>query len=250
MSEQKGENATNDDSTSGMPDEVVPGRSLPTQPDDHEQEVVETREGFFNVRGTGDTSGYHGLVRTVAMPGGSQPPYGGWFDEVAEALHSGLADLGLPDAVEKVVVHRGEITFFIRRERWLETAQLLRDAEALRFEFCSGVSGVHFPHETGRELHAVYHLLSMTHNRRIRVEVVCPDGDPHVPSVVSVYPTNDWHEREAYDFFGIVFDGHPDPRRILMPEDYVGHPQRRDFPIGGEPVIFTRDEAANPGWWE
>ncbi len=75
------------------------------------------------------------------------------------------------------------------------------------------------------------------------------DGLPHIESVVDLFPTAEFQEREVYDFFGIVFDGHPDPRRILMPEDYVGHPQRRDFPIGGEPVIFTRDEVTNPGWW-
>jgi NADH-quinone oxidoreductase subunit C len=72
---------------------------------------------------------------------------------------------------------------------------------------------------------------------------------PHIASVTDLFPTAEFQEREVYDFFGIVFDGHPDPRRILMPEDYAGHPQRRDFPIGGEPVIFTRDEVTYPGWW-
>jgi NADH-quinone oxidoreductase subunit C len=78
------------------------------------------------------------------------------------------------------------------------------------------------------------------------------DGQPLpvVPSVVDLFPTADFQEREVYDFFGIVFEGHPDLRRILMPEDYVGWPQRRDFPVGGEPVIFTRDEVTNPGWWQ
>lgn len=73
---------------------------------------------------------------------------------------------------------------------------------------------------------------------------------PVVPSVVDLFPTADFQEREVYDFFGIYFEGHPDLRRILMPEDYVGWPQRRDFPVGGEPVIFTRDEVSNPGWWQ
>ncbi|HNA44733.1 MAG TPA: NADH-quinone oxidoreductase subunit C [Solirubrobacterales bacterium] len=78
------------------------------------------------------------------------------------------------------------------------------------------------------------------------------DGEtlPVVPSVVELFPTADFQEREVHDFFGIVFEGHPDLRRILMPEDYVGWPQRRDFPVGGEPVIFTRDEVTNPGWWQ
>ena len=72
---------------------------------------------------------------------------------------------------------------------------------------------------------------------------------PEIDSCVTLFPTAEFQEREAYDFFGIVFRGHPDLRRMFMPEDYEGHPQRRDFPIGGEPVIFTRDEPADPGWW-
>ncbi|MFT4010203.1 MAG: NADH-quinone oxidoreductase subunit C [Nocardioidaceae bacterium] len=197
-------------------------------------EVVGTRTGMFGVHGSGDTSGYAGLTRTVAMPGGTPPPYGGWFDEV----HGALAAIAPEGAIEKVVVHRGEITFFIRREHVTEVAQGLRDDPALRFELLSGVSGVHYPDETGRELHAVYHLLSMTHNRRIRLEVVAPDSDPHIPSVTGIYPTADWHERETFDFFGIVFDGHPALTRILMPDDWPGHPQRKDYPLGGIPVEY------------
>ncbi len=230
-----------DESTTGMPEDATPGgpdAALPTDTSALAHEVVDTRQGSFGVHDAGDTTGYGGLVRTVAMPVATEPPYGGWFDEVDEALRNGLAELGLEDAIEKVVVHRGEITFFIRRSRLLETAGLLRDAAPLRFELCSGVNGVHYPNDAGRELHAVYHLLSMTHNRRIRLEVVCPDADPHIPSVVSVYPTNDWHEREAFDFFGIVFDGHPSLTRIQMPDDWPGHPQRKDYPLGGIPVEY------------
>lgn len=200
-----------------------------------ELEVVEVREGSFGVSGTGDTSGFGGLRRPVVMPGASKPPFGGWFDEVAERLAGGE---GLADAIEKVVVDRGEITFFIRRELLAQTAQHLRDDAGLRFELLSGVSGVHYPGDEGRELHAVLHLLSMTHNRRIRLEVTCPDEDPHVPSVVGVYPTADWHERETWDMFGIVFDGHPHLTRILMPDDWPGHPQRKDYPLGGIDVEF------------
>jgi NADH-quinone oxidoreductase subunit C len=202
------------------------------------REVIGEREGMFGVSGTGDTSGYGGLRRPVELPGSTPPPYGGWMDDVAGALARVTRDGGLQDAVEKVVVHRGEITFFIRREHLVEVAKLLRDTEDLRFEFCSGVNGVHYPGDAGRELHAVYHLLSMTHNRRIRLEVTCPDSDPHIPSVVATYPTNDWHERETFDFFGIVFDGHPALTRIQMPDDWPGHPQRKDYPLGGIPVEY------------
>ena len=205
---------------------------------DNTDEVVARRQGMFGVRGSGDTSGYGGLRRAVEMPGATQPPFGGWMDDVATALAEATRSAGIEAAVEKVVVHRGEITFFVRREDLTAMARLLRDSENLRFELCSGVSGVHYPDDTGRELHAVYHLLSMTHNRRVRLEVSAPDADPHIPSIVSVYPTNDWHERETYDMFGIVFDDHPALTRILMPDDWPGHPQRKDYPLGGIPVEY------------
>ncbi len=216
----------------------APENTLPVGPDELAPEVIDVRRGMFGVHGSGDTSGYGGVLRPVTMPGGSQRPYGGWFDDVADGLESALGSAGVPDAIEKVVVHRGEITFFVRRGDLLAVAEQLRNDPALRFEFCPGVSGVHYPHDEGRELHAVYHLLSMTHNRRIRLEVTCPDADPHVPSVVSVYPTNDWHERETYDFFGIIFDGHPALTRIEMPDDWPGHPQRKDYPLGGIPTEY------------
>jgi NADH-quinone oxidoreductase subunit C len=201
-------------------------------------EPVAVRTGMFGVRGTGDTSGYGGLVRTVEMPGATQAPFGGWFDDVATAIHERGVAAGLEQPFQHVVVHRGEITFHVRREDIAVLVTLLRDDEALRFEFCSGVSGVHYPEEAGRELHVVYHLLSMTHNRRIRVELTCPDADPHVPSICATYPTADWHERETFDFFGVVFDGHPGLTRIQMPDDWPGHPQRKDYPLGGIPVEY------------
>jgi NADH-quinone oxidoreductase subunit C len=212
---------------------------------DETLEVVDVRTGMFGVTGTGDTSGYGGLVRSVTIPGSTARPYGGWFDAVADRLEAavpGAAAQGLG----RVVVQCGEITFHVDRTHLLAVMQTLRDDPELRFEFCSGVSGVHYPHETGAELHAVYHLLSMTHVRRIRVEVTCPDEDPHIPSVVGVYPTNDWHERETYDFFGIVFDGHPALTRIEMPDDWHGHPQRKDYPLGGIPVEYKGATIAPP----
>ena len=202
------------------------------------ESAVGVRRGMFGAKGSGDTSGYGGLVDPIVFPAASRRPFGGWFDEVADALEARLRDGDLDHAVERVVIHRGEITFHVRREDLLAVAKLLRDDDALRFEFCSGVSGVHYPNDEGRELHAVYHLLSMTHNRRIRLEVTAPDGDPHIPSIVGVYPTNDWHERETFDMFGIVFDGHPALTRILMPDDWPGHPQRKDYPLGGIPVEY------------
>ncbi|MCM6775331.1 NADH-quinone oxidoreductase subunit C [Nocardia sp. CDC159] len=201
-------------------------------------EVIGVRHGMFGVSGTGDTSGYGGLVRTVSLPGSTPPPYGGYFDELVDRLREVLPDNGFDAAIEKIVVFRGELTLHVRRERLPAVARALRDDEALRFELCLGVSGVHYPDDTGRELHAVYHLASITHGRRLRLEVSAPDADPHIPSLYSVYPTTDWHERETYDFFGILFDGHPSLTRILMPDDWRGHPQRKDYPLGGIPVEY------------
>lgn len=203
-----------------------------------DREVIGTRRGMFGVSGTGDTSGYGRLVREVALPGSSPRPYGGYFDEVVDALIAILGRDGFTEAVERVVVFRDELTIDVRRAHLLTVAQTLRDDAALRFELCLGVSGVHFPDEQDRELHTVYPLMSITHNRRIRLEVTAPDADPHVPSLFSVYPTTDWHERETYDFFGIIFDGHPSLTRIEMPDDWVGHPQRKDYPLGGIPVEY------------
>ena len=203
-------------------------------------EVVDVRAGMFGATGSGDTSGYGGLVRTVGMPTPSARPFGGDFDVVADRLTSALAgqDVSFDAAVEKVIVDRGELTFYVRREHLLAAVRALRDDPDLRFEQCSGVSGVHYPHDTGRELHSIYHFLSITHGRRVRLEVTAPDADPHIPSIVEVYPTADWHERETWDFFGIQFDGHPALTRIQMPDDWPGHPQRKDYPLGGVPVQY------------
>ena len=208
---------------------------------EEEQEPVRIgeRRGMFGPTRGQDTTGYGGLVTPTLLPGASPRPYGSYYDEVADLLGTALEGVGYHDAVERVVVDRGEMTLFVAREHLVAVARALRDDPGLRFEMCTGVSGVHYPGETGRELHAVYHLLSITHgSRRIRLEVTCPDEDPHIPSVVEVWPGNDWHERETWDMFGIVFDGHPALTRILMPDDWDGHPQRKDYPLGGVPVEY------------
>lgn len=205
-----------------------------------ELDVVGVRRGSFQVSGSGDTSGFGGLVSPIVMPAPTERPYGGWFDELADEIELALADRNLPvsSVIQKVVVDRDEITFFVLAEHIVDFARMLRDEPGLRFEMCLGVNGVHYPEDKGRELHAVYPFLSITHNRRIRVEVTAPDGNPHIPSIVGIYPSNDWHERETWDFFGIVFDGHPSLTRIEMPDDWAGHPQRKDYPLGGIPVEY------------
>ncbi|MFC5721930.1 NADH-quinone oxidoreductase subunit C [Streptomyces gamaensis] len=238
-----------------MSEQERPPEQVPAQREEA-GEVIDVRHGMFGARNGGDTSGYGGLVRTVRMPGEATRPYGGprgeaghgSFDEVADELEGALEEQGLlpENAIEKTVVDRGELTFHIAREHLPRVARTLRDDPALRFELCTGVSGVHYPGDKGRELHAVYHLRSITHNRLIRLEVSAPDSDPHVPSIVDVYPTNDWHERETYDFFGLVFDGHPALTRIMMPDDWQGFPQRKDYPLGGIPVEYKGAQIPAP----
>ncbi|MCL2802690.1 MAG: NADH-quinone oxidoreductase subunit C [Micrococcales bacterium] len=202
-------------------------------------EVTDIRQGAFGAHDAGDTSGFGGLTRTVQFPPPASRPYGGWFDRVVDIFEEVLAEQSISQALEKVVIERDELTLFIDRQHLETVALILRDDPDLRFELSLGVSGVHYPGDKDRELHAVYHLMSLTHDQRIiRLEVTMPDADPHVPSLVSVYPTQDWHERETYDMFGIRFDGHPSLTRILMPNDWVGHPQRKDYPLGGVDVQF------------
>ncbi len=167
---------------------------------------------------------------------------------IAQGLGSALQADGVDfaDAVERVTIDFGELTFYVRRVHLLAVMDKLLHDPALRFEIFGGVSGVHYPADLGRELHAVYHLVSITHNRRVRLEVAAPDADPHIPSVTSVYPAANWHERETWDFFGIVFDGHPALTRIEMPDDWPGHPQRKDYPLGGIPVEYRGTKVPPP----
>lgn len=211
-----------------------------------EIDVVGVRKGAFGAAGSGDTSGFGGLVTPIVMPGASLPPFGEWFDEVAEELALSLLDAGVTGAVDKIVIDRGEMTFYVNPEHLIAFMTECRDEPALRFEMCTSVSGVHFPEDTDRELHIIYSLLSITHNRRIRVEVTIPDSNRHLPSLVATYPSADWHEREAWDFFGIIFDGHPALTRIQMPDDWVGHPQRKDYPLGGIPVEYKGASIPSP----
>ncbi|HET6214267.1 MAG TPA: NADH-quinone oxidoreductase subunit C [Micromonosporaceae bacterium] len=201
--------------------------------------------GMFGVAGTGDTSGFGGLKRRRPAQLDTPRPYGDYFDEVVDALEAAFAEEH--DAIERVVVDRGELTLHIRPDRIAEVCQALRDDEALRFELCSSVSGVDYPAEPdGRRLHAVYQLTSMTYRRRIRLEAAVGTDNPHLPSVTGVYPTADWQEREAYDMFGLVFDGHPNLTRILMPDDWEGFPQRKDYPLGGVPIEYKGVEIPPP----
>ncbi|MFZ1382484.1 MAG: NADH-quinone oxidoreductase subunit C [Scrofimicrobium sp.] len=204
-------------------------------------EVISVRHGAFGVQDDGDTTGFGGLVQTFTLPGASPRPYGSWFDEAVEVLEELIGEAGLKtdEVIEKVVLNpSGELIIHVARQHLPFVAKQLRDDQDLRFEMCLGVSAVNYPGDIGRELHGLYPFRSFTHNRSIFLDVACPDDDPHIPSIVSIYPGNDWPEREAWDLMGIIFDGHPSLTRIEMPHDWVGHPQRKDYPLGGVPIEY------------
>jgi len=212
------------------------------------------RRGLFGVQGIGDTSGMSGLSAQAGsgIPSrSSDRPYGGWFDEVADRIAKVYS--GWKQAHIATVVDRGEITFYVEKSHIARLSKVLRDDPMLRFELLASLSGVDYlradlgvssPSDPQQaeyakaRLHVVYHYLSMTFRRRIRVEVATTVEDPHVPSVSDVYPTADWQERETYDMFGVIFDGHHALTRILMPDDWDGFPQRKDYPLGGIEVEY------------
>ncbi len=150
------------------------------------------------------------------------------------------------DAVLDTVFFREHGALLVTPASVPATLELLRGKG---YRFLASVHGVdYFPEEPRLGVH--YELLDMQTVDRISVRTRVTTDDPHVPSVTPEWPTADHQEREIWDMFGVVFDGHHDMRRILMPEDYEGHPQRRDFPIGGEPILFTHNERDVPGWWK
>jgi NADH-quinone oxidoreductase subunit C len=198
---------------------------------------------MFGATFGGDTSGFSGLVRRRPAPASTPRPYGGTFDETVDALEEAFP--GFSDAVTRVVVDRDELTLHVDPQRTAEVCQALRDGADLRYELLSSLSGVDYPAQDER-LHVVYHLTSMTYRRRLRLETAVTVEHPHVQSVTGVYPTADFHERETWDMFGIVFDGHPGLTRILMPDDWQGHPQRKDYPLGGVPVEYKGAQIPPP----
>jgi NADH-quinone oxidoreductase subunit C len=152
----------------------------------------------------------------------------------------------LGDVVLETRHFRGQATIDITPESVPATLEALR---AKGYTFLASVHGVdYWPEEPRLGVH--YQLLDMQALDRIGLRTRVSTDHPHVPSVTPQWPTADHQEREAFDMFGIVFDGHPDLRRILMPEDYEGFPQRRDFPIGGEPVLFSKDLSAGRAYTE
>jgi NADH-quinone oxidoreductase subunit C len=156
-------------------------------------------------------------------------------------------------AVLETYFDRGQGCLIADPEQVLAVLGWLRETPGQEYRFLASLHAVDYlPAEPRFGVH--YELLSTARVERVRVRAALPDpvdgGLPELDSCVELFPTAEFQEREAYDFFGIVFRNHPDLRRILMPEEYVGWPLRRDFPIGGEPVIFTHNEREVPRWYE
>jgi NADH-quinone oxidoreductase subunit C len=160
----------------------------------------------------------------------------------------------------------GELTFFVPPERLVEVLTFCRDDDELSCEMLSDLSGVHWPagehvvvrqvsttgwpdYRTSREQGVIevgYVLRSVTRNHVFKITVATDDTDPRLPSVTGLYPTANFHEREVFDFFGVEFEGHPNLRRILMPDDWLGHPHRKDYPLGGVDVEYKNDKHIPP----
>ncbi|MGZ5308716.1 MAG: NADH-quinone oxidoreductase subunit C [Solirubrobacterales bacterium] len=178
-----------------------------------------------------------------------------------------------PGAAVETAFEHDRATLIVDPDQVLDVLRWLRDTPEQEYRFLASLHAADYlPGEPRFAVH--YELLNMPRVERLSVKALLADpassngspryprrrsrGDggidrdalPEIDSCVELFPTAEFHEREAYDFFGIVFRNHPDLRRILLPEDYAGWPQRRDFPIGGEPVLFTKDEPDSPGWYE
>jgi NADH-quinone oxidoreductase subunit C len=174
---------------------------------------------------------------------------------VIAASHPGRVERAVQQRFPDLATHVAydELTVYVPAERILDVLEHCRDDDDLVFDLLSDLSGVHWPggehvvdaqlsttgwpaHRSTRDegtIEVTYHLLSIAHGHRVRLVVAVPDDDPRVPSAVAVYPTAAAHERETFDMFGVTFEGHPNLTRILMPDDWIGHPQRKDYPLGG-----------------
>ena len=166
-------------------------------------------------------------------------------DQVGLELIATELGVVVPGSVRETAFFRGQASVWVAPAHVRAVLGALRERHGYRM--LMSVHGVdYYPEEPRLGVH--YELLDMARVDRIAVKLRVPVDQPQVESVTPDWPTANHQEREIYDMFGVVFDGHPDLRRILMPEDYEGHPQRRDFPLGGEPVLFTHNDPSSPGW--
>ena len=164
---------------------------------------------------------------------------------VAQRVRDKLGD----DAVVGTAYHRALATLEVAPAAVRDVLGYLKADDEDPYPLLMSLHGCDYlPDEPRLGVH--YQLLSMRRTERLNVKTRLSADEPRLPTVVDLFPGANFQEREVYDMFGVVFDGHPDMRRILMPEDYEGYPQRRDFPMGGEPVLFTHNEHEVPRWYE
>lgn len=152
-----------------------------------------------------------------------------------------LLKAAMPDALLDVKTFRDETTLIVEGAQIEAVMRYLRDTAGLIYNFLSDISAVDYYPDYDRpgRFGVSYHVYSMLYNRRLRVKVFLDEEEPQLPSIVKVWPGADWLEREIHDMMGIVFEGHPDLRRLLMPDDWQGHPHRRDYPLGYEQPQFS-----------
>jgi NADH-quinone oxidoreductase subunit C len=160
------------------------------------------------------------------------------FSDPIETLKQSIPQL-FESAIENAVEFRSETTLYVKNDKIVETATALRDHEELKFDMLSDLTAVDHLREMKEgepRFHVVYHLFSTKSKKRLRLKAPVWIDNPEIDSVTSVWITADWHERECYDMFGIIFKNHPDMRRILMPDDWEGHPLRKDYPVNNQEV--------------
>jgi len=150
-------------------------------------------------------------------------------EKVVEAMKARFSE-----SIEIVNEYRGECTVVVRKDAIVEICRFLRDDDGCRFDSLRDLLGVDY-YRPDERFEIVYNLYSLKNNSRLRLKARINESDLHIPSVTGVWPAANWHEREAYDMFGILFDGHPDLRRMYMPEEFEYHPLRKDFPLMGIP---------------
>ena len=151
-----------------------------------------------------------------------------------------LIKTNFPEAVIDSSIFRNELTLTIKKESITKIARFLKENRELGFDFLSDLCGVDRV-ETDGVFEVVYHLYSIYKNHRLRLKVSIPSNEPRISTVTDVWKTANWHEREAYDMFGIKFDDHPDLRKILTPDDFEGHPLRKDYPVDGRQPATLRE---------
>jgi len=149
---------------------------------------------------------------------------------------SKMIEENFPGQVLGTMMHAGQVGIMLKKDMIKDICRYLRDEPSLKMDLLADLTAVDFsryPGDAGPRFEVVYNLISTTYLHRIRLKVRVPEEDPRVDSVSSIWQTANWHERETYDLMGIKFNGHPDLRRILTPDDFEGHPLRKEYPVKG-----------------